>query len=130
MDKIGDYMNSPVLTTNPDSFVQGEVQYMYEKNVGALLVTENDKFVGIITKKDWIHKVLIIDEDPNNIRVSSIMTAPIITADVDEPLSRASEIMEEHQIRHIAVTDQEKIIGILSIKDLERYYLDLGQRKS
>ena len=95
---------------------------MYTENVGALLVTEKGEYVGIVTKADWMHKVLEKDGDTNGIKVSSIMTTPIISLDKDEPLTKASKLMKENKCRHITVTDNGEIIGMLSIKDLERYY--------
>jgi CBS domain-containing protein len=125
MDKIGAYMSSPVLTTSPDALAYDAVREMFEHNVGALLVKENEEYVGIFTKTDWIHKVLKWEGDPIAIKVSSVMTAPIITAWADEPLAKASLLMEKNRIRHIAVIDKEKMVGVLSVKDLERYYRQL-----
>ena len=122
MSKVCDFMSCPVLSTSLDAFAHNAVEDMYTENVGALLVTEKGEYVGIITKTDWMHKVLEKDGDPNGIKVSSIMTSPIISLDKDEPLTKASKLMKESKCRHIAVTDNGEIIGMLSIKDLERYY--------
>jgi CBS domain-containing protein len=125
MNKIGAYMSSPVLTTSPDAFAYDAVREMFEHNVGALLVKENEEYVGIFAKTDWIHKVLKWEGDPVAIKVSSIMTAPIVTVERDEPLAKASLLMEKNRVRHLAVTEEEKIVGMLSVKDLERYYRKL-----
>ncbi len=125
MDKIDAYMSSPVLATNPDSLAYDAARDMFEHNVGALLVKDNGEYVGIFTKTDWMHKVLKWEGDPKTIKVSSVMTKPIITVERDEPLAKASLLMEKNRIRHIAVMDNEKIVGMLSIKDLERYYRKL-----
>lgn len=122
MSKVGDFMSSPVLTTSLDAFAHNAVNYMYTHNVGALLVTEKGKYVGIVTKADWMHKVLEKDGDPRGIKVSSIMTTSIIALEKDGSLAKASKLMKENKCRHIAVTDNGEIIGMLSIKDLERYY--------
>lgn len=125
MDKIGAYMSSPVLAINPDAFAYDAARDMFEHNVGALLVKDNGEYVGIFSKTDWMHKVLKWEGDPMAIKVSSVMTEPIITVGSDEPLAKASLLMEKNRIRHIAVMDKEKIVGILSVKDLERYYRKL-----
>ena len=125
MDKIGSYMSSPVFTTSPDAFAFDAAREMLDHYVGALLVKENEEYVGIFSKTDWIHKVLKWEGDPSGIKVSSVMTAPLITAWADEPLAKASLLMEKNRIRHIAVIDKEKIVGMLSVKDLERYYRKL-----
>jgi CBS domain-containing protein len=125
MDKIDAYMSSPVLGTNPDALAYDAARDMFEHNVGALLVKDNGEYVGIFTKTDWMHKVLKWEGDPMAIKVASVMTAPIITVEKDEPLAKASLLMEKNGIHHIAVIDKEKIVGMLSIKDLERYYRKL-----
>lgn len=125
MDKIGNYMSSPVFTTTPDAIAFDAVREMFDHYVGALLVKENEEYVGIFSKADWIYKVLKWEGDPSGVIVSSVMTSPIITAWVDEPLAKASLLMEKNRIRHIAAIDKEKIVGMLSVKDLERYYRKL-----
>jgi CBS domain-containing protein len=125
MDTVDAYMSSPVLTAKADAFAYDAVLEMFEHNVGALLVKKNEEYVGVFSKTDWIHKVLKWEGDPVSIKVSSIMTAPIISVEKDEPLAKASLLMERNRIRHVAVTDNEKIVGILSVKDLERYYREL-----
>ena len=122
---VGDHMSSPVLTTTPDAFAFEAVGKMNTHNVGAFLVEAHDEYIGIFTKTDWIHKILKGAGDPNVVKVASMMTAPIITIEKDEPLAKASEIMQERKIRHIAVTDKGKIIGILSVKDLEECWTSL-----
>lgn len=123
MIKAGSYMNSPILTTTPDALAYDAVREMNQKNVGAFLVESNGEYMGIFTKTDWTHKFLR-GGDPNSIKVSAMMAAPIITIERDEPISKASVLMEENKIRHIAVTDKGEIIGILSIKDLEKCWVD------
>jgi CBS domain-containing protein len=122
--KAGSYMNAPILTTSPDALAYDAVREMNQKNVGAFLVESKGEYVGIFTKTDWIHKFLK-GGDPNSIKVSAMMVAPIISVERDEPISKASGLMEGNNIRHIAVTDKGEIIGILSIKDLEKCWADL-----
>ncbi len=129
MSKVSDYMNSPVLTISPKSYARNAIEKMYENQVSALLVEENGKYVGVITKTDWIHMVLSEECDPNTIVVSTIMASPIVTVDKNETLAQASVLMEEHNIRHLAVTDKGNIIGMLSVKDLERYYCYLHDKE-
>jgi CBS domain-containing protein len=119
MIQVGDHMSSPVLSINPDAYAFDAVGEMYQKNVGTFLVEANGEYVGIFTKTDWIHKFLKEAGNHDAIKVSEMMTAPIITVERDEPIAKASELMKENNIRHIAVTDKGKIVGIVSVKDLE-----------
>ena len=128
MSKIGDYMSTPVLTISPDKFTFDAIGKMFENEVGALLVEKNGEYIGIFSKIDWLHLVLRGESNPNVVKVSSIISSPIITVDKNETLAKASALIEEHNIRHLAVTEKGKIIGMLSVKDLERYYCQLHDK--
>ncbi len=130
MSKIGDYMSTPVLTTNPGTFAFDAIGKMFENKVGALLVEKNGEYIGIFSKIDWSHLVLRGECDPNATKVSSIMSSPIITVDKNETLAKASILIEENNIRHIAVTEEGKIIGMLSVNDLEKYYHQLHEKEA
>jgi len=125
METVGAYMSTRVLTTRPDALAHDAAHEMFENNVGALLVKQNGKYVGIFTKMDWIHKALKWEGDPSAVQVASIMTAPLITIEKDEPLAKASLLMEKNRVRHLAVAEDGETVGILSVKDLERYYRKL-----
>ena len=128
MSKIGDYMSTPVLTTSPDTLAFDAIGKMFENKVGALLVEKNGEYIGIFSKIDWMHLSLRGECDPNAVKVSSIMSSPIITVDKNETLAKASILIEENNIRHIAVTEDGKIIGMLSVNDLEKYYHQLHEK--
>ncbi len=127
MSKIGDYMSTPVLTTSPDTLAYDAVGDMCEKQVSALLVEQNGEYIAIFSRIDWIHQVLRGECDPKVVKVSSIMSSPIITVDKNETLAKASILIEENNIRHIAVTEEGKITGMLSVNDLEKYYHQLHE---
>ena len=125
MKNVGDYMSSSILTTTTDAFAHDAAHEMFKNGVGALLVTENEKYVGIFTKMDWIHKALKWEGDPKGFTVLSLMTAPIITVERDDLLVRASLLMGENRVRHLGVIHEGQIVGIISVKDLERHYREL-----
>jgi signal-transduction protein with cAMP-binding, CBS, and nucleotidyltransferase domain len=129
MSMVGSFMSSPVFTTSPDIFAHEAMVIMLENKVGALLVKDNEEWVGIFTKADWMRKVLRGEGNINSEKVCSVMTKTIIAIERSETLARASLLMENHRIRHIAVTDKGKIIGILSANDLERYYHQLHDQE-
>ena len=128
MSKVLDYMSFPVLTVSPNAYARDAIEKMHKSKFSALFVEENGKYVGVITKIDWIHMVLWEECDPNTIEVSTIMASPIITINKNENLAKASALFEEHNIRHLAVTEKGNIIGMLSVKDLERYYCQLHDK--
>ncbi len=129
MSKISDYMSAPVLTTDPDILASDAIDKMFENKVGALLVEKNGEYIGIFSRIDWMHLVLRGECDPKAVKVSSIMSSPIIKVDKNETFAKASVLIEENNIRHIAVTEYGKIIGMLSVRDLEKYYHHLHEKE-
>ena len=129
MSRIGDYMSKPVFATSPDIIACDAIDKMFENRISALLVEQNGEYIGIFTKTDWMHLVLSEQCEPNSlIKVSALMAAPIVTVDKNETLAKASTLIEENNIRHIAVTEVGKIVGMLSVSDLERYFHELHEK--
>ena len=127
-EEIGDYMISPVLSVGPDTSTQEAAQLMESKHVGSLLVKEGESFVGIITETDLTRKILakgLKDKNPN---VREVMTAPLQTIDCHEPIVDANQLMANKRIRHIAVTENDQVVGMLSVKDLIHYYANPRMR--
>lgn len=122
LDEIGDYMNSPVFSIDHDSTVQEAAQYMHASNIGSLLVKEFDNYVGILTETDLSRKVVGQGLNPETTSVTQIMTQPLKTMDRFLPVEEANQFMHKNKIRHLAVTEDEKVVGMLSVKDLVAYY--------
>ena len=96
-----------------------------ENSVHSLVVTHNQDFVGIITEVDIIRKVVAEGLSPKEITVSSVMQPPTVKLDKKLPMVIALQVMRKHNVRHILVTDQTKIVGVLSIKDFASFYCDM-----
>lgn len=121
-EEIGDYMISPVLSIDPNASAQEAAQFMETNHVGSLLVKDGENFVGIITETDLTRKIVAKGLKDKNPKVSEIMTAPLQTIDCHEPIVDANQLMANKRIRHIAVTENNKVVGMLSVKDLIHYY--------
>ncbi len=122
LEEIGNYMSSPVKSIDSELTVQEAAQQMHAKNVGSVLVRIHDKYVGILTETDLSQKIVAKGLDPETTMVSSVMTKPILSMDRYMPIIEAEEFMKEKNIRHLAVTEEDKIVGILSVKDLVSCY--------
>ncbi len=122
LEEIGDYMSSPVISIDSELTVQEAAQQMHAKNVGSVLVRIYDKYVGVLTETDLSRKVVSKRLNPETTMVSSVMTKPILTMDRYMPVKEAEEFMKKKNIRHLAVTEEDKIVGILSVKDLVSCY--------
>jgi len=120
METIKDRMTHPVLSIEQDKTVKNAAENIYSNKVGSLLVTENGNYIGIITKTDLMTRVLIKDLDAKTIKVSEVMSSPLYTIDSGESLAAAREMLLEKSIRHLTVTHNDEVVGILSIKDLQQ----------
>ena len=117
VETVADRMTSPVLSIEQDKSIKNAAEKIYGHGVGSLLVTHNENLIGIITKTDLMIRVLAKNLDAESTRVAEVMSQPLITIDAGEPLNSARELLREKAIRHLAVTRDDQIIGILSIKD-------------
>ena len=122
MDDIGDYMISPILSIDKESTVQEAAQFMVAHNIGSVLVKEFEEYVGIVTETDLTRKVLGQGLKPESTPIAEIMTSPILSMDRYLPVEEANRFMHKNKIRHLGVTEEDKIIGILSVKDLVAYF--------
>ncbi len=121
MDDVGDYMSSPVLRIDSESSVQDAAILMEKGHVGSLIVEKYGDEIGIITERELSQKVLAKGGNPEEMKVSDIM-ASIQSMDRYMPIEEANQFMHKNKIRHLAITDDDKIVGILSVKDLVAYY--------
>ena len=103
---------------------------MREKRLGSPLVESTDaqgrmsSRSGIVTESDLIRKALANGMDPSLSIVGQIMTSPLLTITPDRPMLDASHSMEMNQVRYLYVSDKDEIVGIISMRDLARYFVD------
>jgi CBS domain-containing protein len=121
-ETIAQYMSAPVQSVTGDSTILEVSKMMTERNIGSVLVKNGAEFIGIITERDLTRKVIGKGLDPKTTPVTETMTSPLITLDGDQPVTDANQFMAKHKIRHLAVTVEGKIEGILSVKDLVAFY--------
>ncbi len=113
-------MQTSIETIDCDVPVFQAAQQMAHKKVGALLVRQDGELKGIVTERDLVKKVLSEEEDAKHLTVKAVMTHPLIDIDINRTIHDASDLMAEKWIRHLPVTENRKIVGILSVRDLIR----------
>ena len=113
-------MQTSIETIDTSASVRQAVQHMTTKKVGALLVQQDGEFTGIVTERDLVQKVLSKEKDLDELTVKRIMNHPLIDIDINRTIHDASDLMAEKWIRHLPVTENHKIVGILSVRDLIR----------
>jgi signal-transduction protein with cAMP-binding, CBS, and nucleotidyltransferase domain len=114
-------MSSPVLRIDSDASVQEAAILMEKSHVGSLIIEKHGDDIGILTERELSQKVLAKGGKPEEMKVSDIM-ASIQSMDRYMPIEEANRFMHKNKIRHLAVTDDDKIVGILSVKDLVAYF--------
>jgi CBS domain-containing protein len=102
----------------PEVPVYDALQMMADKNIGALMVMQNGKAVGVISERDYARKVVLMGKSSKETRVREIMTSPVIYTTPDETIERCMALMTAKHIRHLLIVDGEKLIGMVSMGDL------------
>ncbi len=118
MDSIESQMTTPVISIYSEATAQEAAQLMKQKEIGSLLIKGCDGYVGIVSERDLVYNVVGEGLNPSTTPLSSIMTESILSIKKTTPSSEAGILMLEYKINHLAITDNEEIVGILSVKDL------------
>jgi len=127
---VGDFMHRNLEVIPPETMIVEAAERMREKSLGSLLVEATDaegrmsRRSGIVTETDLTRKVLAKGMDPSLTMVDQIMTSPLLTITPDRPMLDASHLMETNHIRYLCVSDKDEIVGIISMRDLARHFVD------
>ncbi|MBI1662658.1 MAG: CBS domain-containing protein [Nitrosopumilus sp.] len=116
---VNQVMSKNVLTAEKSTSLQDAAQKMNELNVGCVIVTEESKPIGIITKRDFVTKVAA-EGRPLFTEISEVMSFPLTTIDPEETIWEASELMKEKLIHKLPVIENEKVIGVITTSDIVR----------
>jgi CBS domain-containing protein len=115
---------SDIWTVPPDASVYSAIELMADKRVGALLVTEAGRLVGIISERDYARKVILKGRSSKDSFVYEIMTPSPVTVDMCTSVHDAMQVMTQRHIRHLPVVDNAgKILGVLSLGDLVNWII-------
>ncbi|HKK71202.1 MAG TPA: CBS domain-containing protein [Candidatus Krumholzibacteria bacterium] len=100
------------------------VEAMAERGIGALLVMEGDRLVGVLSERDYARQVILRGRDSRNTAVGEIMTRDVICVEPDRDIEACMALMTEKRIRHLPVVEQGHVIGVISIGDVVRAAID------
>jgi CBS domain-containing protein len=107
---------SQVWYVAPDTTLRAALEQMAEKNVGALLVLENEKLVGIFSERDYARRGILQGRGPETL-VRDVMTTQVYYITKEQTIDECMAIMTDKKIRHLPVVEAEKVIGVISIGD-------------
>jgi CBS domain-containing protein len=109
---------SEVFSIGPDAKVIEALQLMAQKDVGALLVMEGGRLIGILSERDYARKVILQGKSSQDVQVRAIMTSSVVTVDPSKTVEECMALVTQRRIRHLPVCEGERLIGVVSIGDL------------
>ncbi|HXT09944.1 MAG TPA: CBS domain-containing protein [Candidatus Angelobacter sp.] len=123
INEILEHKGTAVWTISPDATVFEAIQMMSDKNIGAVLVTERDRLVGIISERDYTRKVAIKGKSSKETKVREITPPNVLNVTRQHTIEECMRLMTENRVRHLPVLDGDSIVGIVSIGDLVNWII-------
>lgn len=119
--KVSDVLeekNQEIFSVTTDTTVFDTIKIMVEKNIGAVMVMENDRFEGIFTERDYMKKIIVMGLSSKETPIKDVMTRKVAYITPDVSLEQGIAVMSEKQCRHLPVFEDKKLLGVVSIGDL------------
>ncbi len=113
-----------VWSLSPDATVHEAIEQMAQKGVGALLVMEGERLVGIVSERDYARKVILKGRSSRETHVREIMSYPVVCARPELTVEQTMAIMTDKRVRHLPVVVEERVEGVISIGDVVRGIID------
>ena len=113
----------------PDVAVVQAIRLMAEKGIGAVLVMDGRKLVGILSERDYARKIVLMDRSSASTPVREIMTAELVTVAPTVTVEQCLELVTNRRIRHLPVVDGDEVVGVISIGDLVKSVIEAQRRE-
>lgn len=107
-----------IWSIGPDASVYDAISMMAEKNIGALLVMEDSRLIGMVSERDYARKVILAGRLSKETKVGDVMTSRVVFADPAETVEECMALMTDKRIRHLPVMEDGELLGVVSIGDL------------
>ena len=120
--QVAEHMSLEIRNVSQDTSLREAGQQMQQWKLGSLLVTDRQSYVGYITDSILAREVVAKGLDPNTTVVKTCMRTPVVAIEGDRPIIDAVRMMKEQATRHLAVTQDGAIIGVISVRNVLRYY--------
>jgi len=125
ISEILNHKGTTVWATSPDTMVFDAIQMMADKNIGALLVTDKGKLIGILSERDYTRKIALKGRSSKQTAVKEILSGQVIHVSPSHTVEDCMRLMTDHRIRHLPVLDGDKVLGIISIGDLVNWIISV-----
>ena len=123
IDAILNQKSREIFTIPPDATVFEAIEMMDNKNVGALLVMDGKKLVGMFSERDYTRKIVLRGKRSRETKVAEIMSTNLTVTHSREPVEKCLRLMTDKRIRHLPVLDGDKVVGVISIGDLVKWVI-------
>lgn len=123
MGKVKDILNAKgnaVFSVGPTTTVYEAIELMCEKNIGGLIILEDGKMVGIFTERDYARKLILKGKSSKDTLIGELMTPKVYTVTPETSIEECMWIMSNRKFRHLPVTENEILVGVISISDVVR----------
>ncbi len=114
---------SQVWAISPDTTVLEALELMAEKGIGAVLVLDAGRLVGIFSERDYARRGVLKGRGVDA-RVTELMTSPVLAISLDRSLEDCLAIMTDHRIRHLPIVENDHVVGLISIGDVVKFIID------
>lgn len=125
LKNVRDVMNKSIISVDKDDTIRMAVNKMVHGGIGAVIVTEKDKPVGILTERDILKFIANEKMDLDNSKVENIMSAPLISVDSSSSLEEAAGVMLTNNIRRLIIKEKGEYVGIISQRELQQFITEL-----
>jgi CBS domain-containing protein len=117
---VADIMSSPVVTIDGEASVKNAAILMTGRRIGSIVIVERGQPIGIVTKRDMLDRVVSPCRDPCETKMKEIMSSPLITIPKETNILDAMRKMRENRISRLVVIDDDKLLGLVSERDVIR----------
>ncbi len=108
-----------VVSISPEATAHDAMKLMAEKEIGALVVLDEEKMVGILSENDYARKIILRGRNAQETLVREIMTTDVITTNPNQKVQKCLSIMTKKRLRHIPVVEEDRVVGVLAIGDIK-----------
>jgi CBS domain-containing protein len=120
--RVSDFMAKTVRSISLDATLREAGQSLQKWKIGSLLVQSGDEYIGSISETELMSEVVASGTDATTTTVKTCMREPLVTIETSDPIVEAVRLMKEKATRHLAVTESSRIVGVVSVSDVIRYY--------
>ena len=120
---ILDNKGHDVFTISPDNSMYEAIERMADRNVGALLVMDGDRLLGVFSERDYTRKIALQGRASKDTRVEDVVSNQVVTAMPTSTVRECLELMSENRVRHLPILEGEYVVGVISIGDLVNWII-------